>query len=1181
MKRNRRGRKVAAFGMAATLSLTSFAISPIRSDAVFDDASGYEDTALACEIAKESMVLLKNENQTLPLKKGSNIAVFGTGQSFGWQAGALGSSTVSSAYETDLIEGLQGVSEYITINQDILSLYEAAQNDKSTTEEEKFNYAPNLSEIQAAAAKSDTAVIIISRTSGEGSDTSLTEDTSDNDKPWYYRYYDLTEEEKEMIQNVTASFENVAVVLNMGSLMDYWLEDSTITNDNIDAVLYAGLPGIEGGAAIAQTLVGLNNPSGHLSDTWAYDIYDHPSTANVTNKYNTQTFVDGYTSVEVTEEVNAAAWKSWTGMPKLNPPEVWVPGTYTRAINDHFFTMYEESIFVGYRYFETFGVEVAYPFGYGLSYTNFTQEVVDSSDDGENITVKVKVTNTGTEAGKDVAQIYYRQPEGTVKKSSIELGGYAKTDTLEPGESQVLTISYPISYMYTYYEDQNAYILDQGAYEIYAGTDVESVSKAYTYILDEAVTVESSYSITDLEDGYEESFTEMTGASTFPNSADLLPSCVNIRGACVDESIGTVYNFHDFAVSSEDSGTAGVTEQLQEALDAAKESSAQKKEEGSIYQLVDVYNGLCSLETFIGQLSDVELICLVNGTGNMGSDSLLASSYVNSGSTGRTTHIEDYGIPDINMSDGPHGVGSSKLEWPSEINQACTWNLDLIEEMGLCIGEELEGEGIDLWLAPNINLHRNPLNGRNAEAYSEDPVLCGTMGAAATLGVQATGHGAVQKHYVVYDVQSGGFYNADQIMTERTLRELYLKEWQISVTTANPWAIMNSYNMLNGTFASNDQKINQVLRDWGWDGLYMTDWDGSDNSPVTALNGGTDLIMPSYFGAVSYQYQAYCEAQKTGAVKTNETGAAFERETLERAAANLCKLIMKTKTFAEYCGIEQSIDQGEDLAVYLSVSKSTPQRESSSTQVPVQGISLNQDTLELTVGATATLKATVIPANATNQNVTWSSNNPKVVSVENGKVSALTAGTAVITAKTQDGGKMASCTVTVKKPTVKLNVKSVKLQVGKSTTAIKASGMLAGDEIKEWKSSKPSVAAVGKKGKIKAKKVGTTVITVTTRQGATASCKLQVTKKAVKTSKLSVTNVSDKKLTLKKGQTYTLKVTRKPVTATDKLTYQSSKKSVATITKKGKIKAKKKGSAIITIKAAGGAKVRIKLKIKK
>jgi beta-glucosidase len=895
-----------------------------------------EHTQLAKEISEEGIVLLENKDNALPLEEGSSVAVFGTGQAAFWKSGCDGSAAIKSKKEVNLIEGIENLDGKLKLNETIKQLYEENSED--------FMYAPTEEEVVQAASESDTAIIILSRTGGESADLVLQEEPGGNDVPWQQRYYYLHEQEEQLISEACENFEKVVVLVNAGGMMDIsWTKEY-----DIDALLFLGLPGMEGGDAVAEILTGIVNPSGKLVDTWAWDIEDHPSTENINlsvdgyvtvvttgteEEPGTYTVYDGAYYGDIPEDAVVLQEGNqedlWTyynnGAPKFDEVEEYTAGQYVRAKDEHFFSMYEEGIYVGYRYFETMGVDVAFPFGYGLSYTDFSVEVEDTSFDEENISVTVNVTNIGETAGKETVQIYYAQPAGENAKASKELGGFGKTELLEPGESQELTICFDTDYMYTFYEDYDenggAYVLDDGDYVIYAGTSIKDVTEAGSYSLTEEKVVKSGLSsATEVEDGYEDLFTEYDGTEeTYPDASDLQKSgLTNMTGASYySEGEEGYMNYMGKPATSVSKNTE-LSEEFLEAAQTVRNEEVQ-------YQLIDVYEGNCTMDEFLDQMDASELIALLVGAGNTNEGDLFITTAENTGNSTRS--IERLGIPSMNMSDGPHGVGSFGLEWPGETTQAMTWNTDLIYEFGCAIGEELEDTQTELWLAPNLNIHRNPLNGRNAEAYSEDPVIVGVMATASVRGVQSTGNGVTVKHYLNYDVQSTGWYDADMLVSERTLRELYMKCWQICVEDAQPWAMMSSYAQLNGDFSSEAEGINiTVLRDeWGWNGLLMTDWEGHGGEDVSALTGGTNLLMPGFDGSLSNIYRAYLDTQEVGGAvfaANDDLGKAITIEDLKADAERVLTCLMKTKVFYDYYGIEQpdNSEYYEELPSYMNVS---------------------------------------------------------------------------------------------------------------------------------------------------------------------------------------------------------------------------------------------------------------------
>ncbi len=565
---------------------------------------------LAKTVSEESIVLLENKEETLPLAEGTSVAVFGTGQAAYWKSGCDGSAAINSKQEVNLIEGIQNLDGKLVLNETVRQLYEENSED--------FMYAPTDEEVIQAASESSTAVIVISRTGGESADLVLQEEPGGNDVPWQQRYYYLHEQEENLISLACENFEKVIVMINAGGLMDIsWTQDY-----DVDALLFLGLPGMEGGDAVAGILTGEVNPSGKLADTWAWEIEDHPSTENINlsvdgyvtvvttgteEEPGTYTVYDGAYYGEIPEDAvvlqEGNQEELWTyynnGAPKFDEAVEYTAGQYVRAKDEHFFSMYEEGIFVGYRYFETMGIDVAYPFGYGLSYTDFDVETVDTSFDGETISVTVEVTNTGSVAGKETVQVYYSQPAGEQAKAAIELGGFGKTDELEPGESQKLTISYDTGYMYTFYEDFDeeggAYVMDAGDYVISVGTSVKDTAEAGVYTLDEQTVITGGLDkATEIDEAYADSFTEYDGTEeTYPDASDLTPSMLtNMTGASyiAEDEEGYMDYAGKPATAVEKQTT--LSEEFIAAAEAAKEEEAQ-------YQLIDVYEGNCTMEEFL------------------------------------------------------------------------------------------------------------------------------------------------------------------------------------------------------------------------------------------------------------------------------------------------------------------------------------------------------------------------------------------------------------------------------------------------------------------------------------------------------------------------------------------------------------------------------------------------------
>lgn len=466
------------------------------------------------------------------------------------------------------------------------------------------------------------------------------------------------------------------------------------------------------------------------------------------------------------------------------------------------YVKYTEDIFVGYRYFETVPGKkdcVVYPFGYGLSYTTFDISDVNAFCTGSNIIISVKVTNTGCVKGKEVVQVYYSAPSGKLDKAARELCGFAKTRELEPGESQDICISFAINDMASFDDlgviSASSYVLEKGIYNIYVGTDVRTAEKVdYKYVLEENVIVKQLHSY-----GAPEKLDKRLRADGTYETLECKP-VVRAKFPCE-------YNEKD------------------------------KPEEAT--QFVEVARETIDLDSFIAQLTDEELIHLVGGQPNRG--------VANTCGMG---NLERLGIPPVMTVDGPAGVrlapwlGAPTTAFPVATALACTWNLELLEDIGKAGALETKENNLQIWLTPALNIHRSPLCGRNFEYFSEDPFVSGKMAAAMVRGIQSQNIVAVPKHFACNNKETNRKFS-DSIVSERALREIYLKGFEICVKESKPKMIMTSYNIINGVRASeNAELIEGVLRgEWGFEGMITSDWwtKGEHVKEVQACN---DVKMP-------------------------------------------------------------------------------------------------------------------------------------------------------------------------------------------------------------------------------------------------------------------------------------------------------------------------------------------------
>ena len=775
-----------------------------------------EHIELSKNAAKEGMVLLKNEGNVLPFDKGTRIALFGKGI-FDYVKGGGGSGDVTVAYTRNLFQGLCLQSDIVEIYPKSAAYYEDyVQQQYNEGHEPGLLSEPPLPVELAADARrfADTAVIGISRFSGEGWDRrskkgekiELSGEGSDmvrkSEAVFDNGDFYLTESEEAMVAAVREQFDRIVVVLNVGGVVDTeWFRQ----DEKISSVLMAWQGGIEGGLAAAELLVGKGNPSGKLSDTFAKELSDYPSSETF---HESQKYVDYY-----------------------------------------------EDIYVGYRYFETIpgkAERVNYPFGYGLSYTSFELDRPSVKKEGEKIRVSVCVTNTGSRPGKEVVQVYAGAPQGKLGKPARVLVSYQKTRELLPGETQKIVLLFSIDEMASYDDlgkvEQAAWILEEGEYRFYIGTSVRDAKEAEeTFILGEDRIVEklqnrmvpTSLTKRLLPDGSYEELTTKEPNDPDENIFDPLP-----RGS-------------DMYV-----------------LPAEKARKQRRgKDRPDKPQLIDVAENRMTLKEFVASLPDQELAELLGGQPNLGCANTFGIG-----------NLPEYGVPDVMTADGPAGLrimeccGVNTTAWPCSTLLSCTWDPELAETIGFAAGQEVKENNIAVWLAPAVCIHRNPLCGRNFEYYSEDPYLTGKMAAALVRGVQKNHIGTSVKHFALNNKETNR-KDSDSRASERAIREIYLKAFEIIVKEAAPWSIMTSYNIINGHRASeNKDLITGILRgEWGFDGMVTTDW-WTYGEHYKEVKAGNDLKM-----ACGYP-ERLLAAKEQGALT---------REEMEACGERILKLILK------------------------------------------------------------------------------------------------------------------------------------------------------------------------------------------------------------------------------------------------------------------------------------------------
>ena len=722
-----------------------------------------EHIALSRMAAGEGMVLLKNEKNTLPIRRGTKVALFGKG-TVDYVKGGGGSGDVTVEYIRNLYEGMKIKEDEgkVEVFDKLAKYYEKdIQKQYADGAVPGMTVEPELPDelLNEAREYTDTAVITICRFSGEGWDRKCEaaqdgyvldgEEKRNSElsaKIFENGDFCLTNAENAMVEKVKKAFPHVIVVMNVGGIVDTkWFRDC----DEIQSVLMAWQGGMEGGLATADILCGDVNPSGKLSDTYAKDLEDYPSTANF---HESAFYVD-----------------------------------------------YTEDIYVGYRYFETIpgaAERVNYPFGFGLSYTDFDWKMTGASEENGVITVLTEVTNTGKTAGKEVVQLYYGAPQGKLGKPAKVLGAFKKTSILQPGERQILTLKLPVDQMASY-DDlgkvcRSAYVLEAGEYAIYIGTNVRDAAKIdFTYVVKEDTITEqlsrkaAPYHLQKrmLADGsYEElpqrEYVEEEGLPRQDKYAIGLP-CPDTRG--------------------------------QKGIDFLDSKGV---------HFSDVADGKMTLDEFMDILTLDDCINLLGGQPNTGCANTFGMG-----------NLPEYGVPNVMTADGPAGLrilskcGVNTTAWPCATLLASTWDEELVEKVGKAGAEEVKENNISIWLTPACNIHRSPLCGRNFEYYSEDPYLAGKTGAAMVRGIQSQHIGASVKHFAANNKETNR-KDSDSRVSERALREIYLKQFEIIVKEAHPYTIMSSYNLLNGIHASeNKELLTGILRDeWEFDGVVTTDW---------------------------------------------------------------------------------------------------------------------------------------------------------------------------------------------------------------------------------------------------------------------------------------------------------------------------------------------------------------------
>ncbi len=741
-----------------------------------------EHITLSRQAAQEGAVLLKNNGDLLPLAPDARVALFGKG-SFDYVKGGGGSGDVTVAYTRNVYDGLkeEGVPLYEPLSdyyrEYVAGRYAAGDVPGLMAEPELPQYLVDM-----AGKQADMAVIILSRFSGEGWDREPVL-YQEPDYPW--------PDELNMPKRAKAVFPKG----------DYYL---TGKEQHMVRLVCAAF----------DKVVVVLNVGGVVDVSW---FYEEDRISSVLLAY--QAGMEG----------GAAIAALLTG--RANPCGK-LPDTFARDLADypstgHFhdsphYVEYTEDIYVGYRYFETLpgaAERVCYPFGYGLSYTSFALETVSTGAEYGQIKVSVQVTNTGKRAGREVVQLYYSAPWGLLQKPARCLAAFRKTRLLEPGESETVDLTFAVSDMASFDDlgkiAPSAWVLEKGRYALYMGTSVRDAE--------------------ELDWAWEQVETDVLVRL----SNSLAPSRMARRlladGSCEDlpaaPAVDTDANLFQPLTTAQAEGVAPATPGRGRWMLARPYA-------GDVQPLSAVAEGKMTLDEFMAQLSDGDLIHLLGGQPNVGVSNTFGLG-----------NLPEYGVPNLTTADGPAGLriqpeaGICTTAWPCATLLAASWDPELTAKVGAAAAAEVKENNISVWLAPAVNIHRNPLCGRNFEYYSEDPLLTGKLAGAMVRGIQSRHIAATVKHFACNNKETNRKYS-DSRLSQRALREIYMRAFEIIVREEQPWAIMSSYNVINGRRASESRELlTTILREeWGYTGMVMSDW-WTRGEQYKEILAGNDLKM--------------------------------------------------------------------------------------------------------------------------------------------------------------------------------------------------------------------------------------------------------------------------------------------------------------------------------------------------
>ncbi len=837
-------------------------ISLVMGNGTITEETSEESKELVQKIAEEGIVLLKNEDNMLPLAENSSLNVFG------WAStnpcyGGTGSGSLSDAYPTvSLLQGLEDAG--FRLNTELSDFYTAyradrpevgmSEQDWTLPEPTAASYTEEM--LDNAKAFSDTAMVVITRVGGEGADlpTDVSQVTYEDNSAEYKdfeageHYLQLSRTEKDMLNLVCENFDNVVLVYNGANPMELGFVNEY---SQIKSAIWCAGTGQSGFEALGEIVAGEINPSGKTVDTFVSDLTETPTWNNFGSFVYDN--VDEYKYIHTNRRTGAKSTRFPT------------------------FVNYVEGIYVGYRFYETAADEglidydktVVYPFGYGLSYTSFTQEMGDLTEQDGTISFDVTVTNTGDVAGKDVVEVYYNPPytNGGIEKASANLIAFDKTDLLEPGASETVTISFSAEDMASYDEKgAGCYVLEAGDYEISIKSDSHNKIDSRTYTVEDSITYdEDNARSTDAQaavnhfDYAEGEVTYLSRADGFANYAEATAAPENYSMSDEVKAVfinNGVYDPEKYNDASDEMPTTG-----------AKNGMTLAELRGASYDDE-------RWETLLDQLTISDMDTMIA----LGGYQTAAAASVDKAST-----VDCDGPASINNNFT--GVGS--VGFPSAVMIASTWNTDLALEFGESIGKMADEMDVSGWYAPAMNTHRSAFAGRNFEYYSEDGVLAGRIAANAVIGAEEYGVYAYIKHFALNDQETNRNVMLCTWANEQSIREIYLRPFEIAVKDGGAKAVMSSFNYVGAEWAGASSALcNTVLRDeWGFRGFVLTDYFGVYGymNSDQAIRGGTDCMLVAY-------------DTETNHVK--DTSSATGVKAMRQACKNIMYTVVNSRAYA-------------------------------------------------------------------------------------------------------------------------------------------------------------------------------------------------------------------------------------------------------------------------------------------